>query len=268
MNTASEMEILDRESVLSRPLESQAQLVSTEGALILMVKPYGETSFFVVNRLRSAITRASGIRKVKCGHAGTLDPLATGLLILATRGKTKSLSELIGLEKTYLLRMRFGVTSRSFDLEQPMELCEGAERLTEAEVRKAIESLPGEHNQMPPIFSAIKQKGQPVYKRARAGKDVTMVTRVIQVHEAEVVSINLPEVTFRVRVSKGTYIRSIVCDLAASLGTCGLLVDLVREAIGQWRVEDALTLPEAIELLSAPQHEPADPHHSSFIIAK
>jgi tRNA pseudouridine55 synthase len=144
-----------------------------------------------------------------------------------------------------------------------MELCEGAERLTETDVRSAIESLPGEHHQMPPIFSAIKQKGQPVYKRARAGKDVTMVTRVIQVYEAEVVSINLPEVTFRVRVSKGTYIRSIVRDLAASLGTCGLLVDLVRESIGPWRVEDALTLPDAVELLSAPQLDLADPRHHS-----
>jgi tRNA pseudouridine55 synthase len=257
------MEILGRESALSHPLESREQLLSPEGALVLVDKPYGETSFFVVNRLRSAITRATGIRKIKCGHAGTLDPLATGLLILATRRKTKSIPELIGLEKTYLLRMRFGVTSRSFDLEQPMELCEGAERLTETDVRSAIESLPGEHHQMPPIFSAIKQKGQPVYKRARAGKDVTMVTRVIQVYEAEVVSINLPEVTFRVRVSKGTYIRSIVRDLAASLGTCGLLVDLVRESIGPWRVEDALTLPDAVELLSAPQLDLADPRHHS-----
>jgi tRNA pseudouridine55 synthase len=257
------MEILDRESALSHPSESREQLVSPQGALILIVKPYGETSFFVVNRLRSAITRATGIRRIKCGHAGTLDPLATGLLILATRGKTKTLSELIGLEKTYLLRMRFGVTSRSFDLEQPMELCEGAERLSEVEVRKAIESLPGEHDQMPPIFSAIKQKGQPVYKRARAGKDVTMVTRVIQVHEAEVVSINLPEVTFRVRVSKGTYIRSIVRDLAVSLGTCGVLLDLERESIGQWRSEDALTLPEAIEIVNAPKFERVDLLHHS-----
>jgi len=259
----SSIEILDREFVLSNPTDAYERLGCKEGALILLDKPYGETSFFVVNRLRSAITRATGIRRVKCGHAGTLDPLATGLLILATRGKTKSLAELIGLEKTYLLRMRFGVTSRSFDLEQPMEFCDGAERLTEEEVRKAIESLPGEHNQMPPIFSAIKQKGQPVYKRARAGKDVTMVTRVIQVHQAQVVSINLPEVTFRVRVSKGTYIRSIVCDLAASMGTCGLLVDLVREAIGEWMVADALTLAEATRIIEESQSARTEPIHHS-----
>ncbi|HZK76141.1 MAG TPA: tRNA pseudouridine(55) synthase TruB [Candidatus Kapabacteria bacterium] len=263
MIATSEIEILDRASVLSNPLESFSRLTSTEGALLLLEKPYAETSFFMVNRIRSAITRATGIRKIKCGHAGTLDPLATGLLIIATRGKTKALMGLIGMDKTYLLRMRFGVTSRSFDLEQPMEFCEGAERLTEAGVRKAIESLPGEHNQMPPIFSAIKQKGQPVYIRARAGKDVTMVARVVQVHEAEVVSINLPEVTFRVRVSKGTYVRSIVRDLAASLGTCGLLIDLVRERIGEWSVDDALTLTEAIGILDEAKREHFDPVHHS-----
>ncbi len=179
------------------------------------------------------------------------------------------MSQLVGLEKTYLLRMRFGVTSASFDLEQPVEIVGGEDHLTPEAVRAAIESLPGTHSQMPPIFSAIKQKGRPVYLRARLGKEVTMTARDILVHEAEVVSIALPEVTFRVRVSKGTYIRSLVRDLAESLGTAGLLVDLVREGIGHWRYEDALTLTEAVSLLSLPGADlsvatPEDPSTPQF----
>ncbi len=245
-------------------MEARDRLASPEGALILLDKPYGETSFFVVNRLRSAISRSSGVRKrVKCGHAGTLDPLATGLLILATRGKTKALMGLIGLDKTYLLRMRFGVTSASFDLEQPIQLCEGAERLSESEVRHAIEALPGEHQQLPPIFSAIKQQGQPVYIRARAGKDIILQPRVIQIYSAHVLSMNLPEVTFRVHVSKGTYVRSLVRDLAASLGTCGILIDLVRESIGPWNLTDALTLAEATRIIEESQSASTEPIHHS-----
>ncbi len=252
---APALEILDRVAILPHPADSRAKIISPEGALIMVDKPYGETSFFLVNRIRSAISRASGVRKLKCGHAGTLDPLATGLLIIATRGKTKSLSELIGMDKTYLLRMRFGVTSPSFDLEQPIELCAGAEGLTEAEVHRAILALPGEREQMPPIFSAIKQGGQPVYKRARAGEDIILAARVVRIHEAEVVSITLPEVTFRLRVSKGTYVRSIVRDLAGSLGTCGIVLDLIRERIGPWRLENALALSETLGLIETRSHE-------------
>jgi len=210
----------------------------------LIEKPYGETSFHAVNQIRKAMSRATGLRRVKCGHAGTLDPLATGLLIIATRHKTKELANLIGIDKTYLVRMRLGVTSASFDLEQRVEIIGGEENVTEAMARSAILALPGEREQIPPIYSAIKQGGQPVYHAARKGRTPTMVARTIFVHNVEIISIELPYMCFRVRVSKGTYIRSLVRDIAVSLGTGGVLVDLEREAIGEWRSENALTLNE------------------------
>ena len=240
---------LSREDLLEFPQRFFERITRPEGALILIDKPYGETSFYAVNQLRKLLSRITGIRRIKCGHAGTLDPLATGLLIIATRKATKLLQGLQGLEKTYLVRMRFGVTSPSLDLERPIEICNGAEKLNEENVRTAILSLPGEHNQMPPVYSAIKQQGQPVYKKARAGADIILTPRVIQVHDVSIVSIDLPEVMFRVRVSKGTYIRSLVRDIAFSLGTCGILVDLVRERVAEWSAENALALPEVVEFL-------------------
>ena len=237
-------------AALAEPEVAREAIISEDGAFILVDKPYGETSFHVVNMIRRPIRVATGIKGVKVGHAGTLDPLATGLLIIASRRKTKGLTELLGLEKTYLLRMRFGITTPSFDLERPLEIIGGEDKLTPDSVRAAIEALPGEHDQMPPIFSAIKQHGHAVYLKARKGKEVILATRPVMIHSAEVVDISLPFATFRVRVSKGTYIRSIVRDIAESLGTGGVLVDLVRESIAEWQLEDALRLEEAVNLLS------------------
>ncbi len=221
-----------------------------------------------MNQIRKAISRVTGIRRVKCGHGGTLDPLATGLLIIATRGKTKELANLMGRDKTYRVRMRLGVTSPSFDLERPVEIVGGEESITREAVEWAIHALPGEHEQIPPIYSAIKQKGQPVYHAARKGRTPVMVARTIFIHNVEIISIELPYITFRVRVSKGTYIRSLVRDIAAQLGTGGILIDLEREAIGEWNVRDALTLQETTNLinqqeLNDKQHEMAHALHHS-----
>src|ERR1051325_10127013 len=121
-------------------------ILSDEGELILIDKAYGDTSFSAVNRIRRQISIATGIRKIKCGHAGTLDPLASGLLILATRRQTKTLADLVGLDKVYYLRVRFGVTSASFDLEQPIEIVGGEETLADEQVRSTIANLKGEHD--------------------------------------------------------------------------------------------------------------------------
>jgi tRNA pseudouridine55 synthase len=260
---STEIVCLDRASFLSDPGKVRESLISSEGALVLIQKPYGDTSFHAVNRIRKAISRATDVRRVKCGHAGTLDPLATGLLIIATRGKTKSLAGLIGLDKTYLVRMRLGVTSASFDLEQPIEISGGEQSITKEAVELAIHALPGEHEQIPPIFSAIKQKGRPAYRAARAGRIPIMVARTIVIHEVEIISIELPYISFRARVSKGTYIRSLVRDIATTLGTGGLLIDLEREAIGEWHVKDALTMEEITQILKKPEYEAADPLHHS-----
>jgi tRNA pseudouridine55 synthase len=241
--------VIDRVTALADPQAASNVITSEAGALILVDKPYGETSFFVVNQIRKAISRQIGCR-IKCGHAGTLDPLATGLLIIATRRQTKSLQSLIGLDKTYRLRLRFGITSPSFDLERPIEIIGGEAQITEEAVRQAIESLVGEHAQIPPAFSAIKQQGKSVYLKARAGIEVTLESRPIVVHEVEVLEIALPFVSFRVRCSKGTYIRSIVRDLGVSLGTGAILTDLSRETIGPYKLEDALTLTEILNVIA------------------
>ena len=250
MQEASEIRIWDRESVQRNPSTAREEILSTNGAFLLLDKPYGVSSFYVVNRIRRAISESVGIRKVKCGHAGTLDPLATGLLIIATRYKTREIGTLVGMDKVYRIRMRFGVTSASFDLEQPVEITGGEENLTQASVCAAIESLRGTHQQIPPAFSAIKQKGRPVYLRARTGKDVVLAAREIVVHDVDVLFVDLPYASFRVRVSKGTYVRSLVRDIAESFGTGGILIDLVREAIGPFKLENALTLDEAVDLAS------------------
>ncbi|MDP4198954.1 MAG: tRNA pseudouridine(55) synthase TruB [Bacteroidota bacterium] len=244
------MTILDRSCLaLNGSTSPRDEILSESGALLLVDKTYGDTSFSAVNRIRKQISIATGIRKIKCGHAGTLDPLASGLLILATRGKTKSLADLIGLDKIYSIGIRFGVTSASFDLERPIEITGGDENLTEEAVRTAIEALVGEHDQVPPMHSAIKQRGRPVYHRARAGEQFELQPRRIFVHNSSVVTVDLPLASFRTHVSKGTYIRSLARDLGVTLGTGAVVTDLRREAISGWKVEDAMTVDEIESLI-------------------
>jgi tRNA pseudouridine55 synthase len=170
------------------------------------------------------------------------------LLLIATRGCTKQLATLTGLDKTYLVTVRFGVTSPSFDLERPIEIVGGEERLSSTGVREAIEMLKGVQFQIPPAFSAVKQQGRPVYHLARKGEEVELEPRQIEVHSSDVVSVDLPFATFRVLSSKGTYIRSLVRDLGESLGTGAVLTELRRESVGEWSVDDALTLDEAVRV--------------------
>lgn len=242
--------ILGRAAFGSDPESAHEALTSVPGALILVDKPYGETSFYVVNHVRKAISRSTGIKRVKVGHAGTLDPLATGLLILATRHSTKRMANLTGLDKTYTVTVRFGITSPSFDLEQPIQVTGGEEKLTTDAVSSAILNLLGDHAQIPPAFSAIKQQGKPVYHMARRGEAVTLEARAIEVKSVEVISVDLPFATFRVLCSKGTYVRSLVRDLGESLDTGAVLTDLRRETVGAWSVEDALTFAEAVAMAS------------------
>ena len=244
------LSIIDRNLVAQAPEEARQRIVSEFGAMLLVDKPYAETSFYVVSQIRKAISRSTGIKWIKTGHAGTLDPLATGLLIIATRRQTKALQHFVGLDKTYFVKIRFGITTASFDLERPIEIVGGEDTLTEETVRTAIESLAGEHSQVPPNFSAIKQQGRPVYHKARAGIEFTLEPRTIFVREVEVVSIELPCASFRIRCSKGTYVRSLVRDLGTALGTGAVLTDLCREAIGPWQLEDALTLDEVVTIIS------------------
>lgn len=235
--------------VASDVTSARETILSDGGALLLIDKAYGDTSFSAVNRIRREISIATGIRKIKCGHAGTLDPLASGLLILATRGKTKALADLIGLDKVYFLRVRFGVTSASFDLERPIEITGGEDRLTIEQVRNAIEALAGEHDQIPPIHSAIKQRGRPVYHRARKGEHVELVPRRVVVHSVTIDTIDLPYASFRVHVSKGTYVRALARDLGVALNAGAVVTELRRECIAHWSVNDALSVEEVLQVI-------------------
>lgn len=245
-------EPIGRKLARERPELAQQTLISKEGGLLLVNKPYGETSFFAVNQIRRTISIVTGIKWVKVGHAGTLDPLATGLLIIGTRGRTKSLDKLLGLSKTYKVEMRLGITSASFDLEQPI-IAFPLPELTPGQINDAIMSFEGEQMQEPPIYSAIKLNGQPVYLSARRGEETKLASKPITIHSIELHDIALPYVTFSVNCSKGTYVRSLVRDIAEKLGTVAVMTALERDTIGEWNIADALSVQEARDLINPTQ---------------
>lgn len=222
------------------------------GEVLLFDKPKGWTSFDVVNKVRNMIGG------VKVGHAGTLDPLATGLLILCTGNRTKDISIIQDADKAYVADVVLGATTSSYDAEFPPGNLQPADHLTEAEVQLALRQFVGVIQQQPPSFSAVKVGGRRAYKLARAGKEVSLNPRTVRIDEIQLLEMStIPEhqvrLTLVVRCSKGTYIRSLAHDLGQQLGVGGYLADLRRTAIGSYRVEDAWTL-EAFAVALAPRH--------------
>lgn len=203
------------------------------GEVLLIDKPYEWTSFDVVNKLRG------GLKIKKIGHAGTLDPLATGLLILCTGKKTKQIDGYQAQEKEYTGTMVLGQTRPSVDMETPVDSQQDIRGLTEEQIQEATKPFQGVIQQVPPIYSAIKVKGKRVYEHARAGEDVKLQPREVSVPVFELTRIELPEVEFRVVCSKGTYIRSLVRDFGESLKVGAYLSQLRRTRIGDFRIEDA-----------------------------
>lgn len=206
------------------------------GELLLVDKPEGWTSFDVVRKVRSMFR----IRKI--GHAGTLDPRATGLLVLCTGPKTKQITEFIGYDKEYVGSFRLGIVTASFDLETPVSETRPWEHLSEQDVRTAVASLVGPGRQRPPMYSAAKVKGRALYKYAREGKDIDRAERHIEIAEFSATSITLPDVSFQVTCSKGTYIRSLAHDIGERLGCGATLTELRRTRVGPWHVKDAWTM--------------------------
>jgi len=207
-----------------------------DGHVILIDKPLEWTSFDVVKKLKYKL------KLKKVGHAGTLDPLATGLLILCTDRKTKQISTIQEQPKEYVGTMVLGKTTASYDLESP--IIEGGDinSLTEEFIRSIIPQFEGEIEQTPPIFSAVKVNGERAYKKARAGEKVELKSRIVSIYNFEITSINLPEVNFKVNCSKGTYIRSLVNDFGKATGVGAYLSALRRTKIGDYHVDDALTV--------------------------
>ncbi len=211
--------------------------------LLLLNKPKGWTSFDVVAKLR----RILGIRKI--GHAGTLDPMATGLLIICTGQRTKEIDRFMGLEKEYRATMRLGGVTPSYDAETPVTAVHSIEGISESHVRAAMQEFTGTITQIPPMHSAVKVHGRRLYRYARRGREVERPAREVEIRSIEVEAVHLPDVTFVVRCSKGTYVRTLVHDIGQHLGCGAYLTALERTRIGSYHLDDASTPDEIAKMV-------------------
>ncbi|MCL8008846.1 tRNA pseudouridine(55) synthase TruB [Gelidibacter japonicus] len=219
------------------------------GQVLLIDKPLHWTSFQVVNKLRWEIRRAFKIKKIKVGHAGTLDPLATGLLVICTGKMTKNIDSFQAQIKEYTGTFVLGSTTPSYDLETEIDQTYPTEHLTEELIRKATKQFIGEIAQHPPVFSALKKDGKRLYEFARAGESVDIPSRQVHISEFEITHINNLEVNFRVVCSKGTYIRSLANDFGKALNSGAHLSVLRRTKIGDFEVKNAVGIEEFIKNL-------------------
>jgi tRNA pseudouridine55 synthase len=226
-----------------------------KGQVLLIDKPLEWSSFQVVNKLRWLIRKEYKIKKIKVGHAGTLDPLASGLLIICTGKETKNISTYQAQEKEYTGTITLGGTTPSYDLETEVDQTFALDQLTEELIKETTAEFTGEIQQKPPIFSAIKKDGKRLYELARAGETTEIEARTVTVNEFEITRIELPEVDFRISCSKGTYIRSIAHDFGAALNNGGHLSSLRRTAIGNYRVEKAMSIESFEKLVKADSKE-------------
>jgi tRNA pseudouridine55 synthase len=212
------------------------QPIPEEGKILLINKPIKWTSFDAVNKIRYRL------KTKKVGHAGTLDPLATGLLIICVGKMTKRIEEFMGMEKEYTGKFVIGQTTPSYDLETEVSEKKDISEVTHEKIQQAATSLSGAINQIPPMHSAIRVGGRRAYKFAREGKDIVLQARAVEIRIFEITNIQLPEVSFRIVCSKGTYIRSIARDFGEVLGTGAYLAELCRTRIGDYLLKNALTL--------------------------
>ncbi|WP_299398514.1 tRNA pseudouridine(55) synthase TruB [uncultured Gelidibacter sp.] len=219
------------------------------GQVLLINKPLHWTSFQVVNKLRWEIRRAFNIKKIKVGHAGTLDPLATGLLVICTGKMTKNIDSFQAQIKEYTGTIVLGSTTPSYDLETEVDQTFPTEHLTEELIRNATQEFIGEISQFPPVFSALKQDGKRLYEFARAGEAVDIPSRQVHISEFEITRIDNLEVDFRVVCSKGTYIRSLANDFGKALHSGAHLSALRRTKIGDFDVTNAVSVENFIEAL-------------------
>ncbi len=212
-----------------------------EGQILLIDKPLTWTSFQAVNALKWAIRRKFELKKIKIGHAGTLDPLATGLLVVCTGKFTKKINELQGQVKEYTGTITLGATTPSYDLETEVDKTYPTDHITEELLHETTKQFTGEIQQYPPVFSALKKDGKRLYEYAREGKEVEIQSRTVEILTFEITEIAMPIITFRVVCSKGTYIRSLANDFGKALQSGGHLSSLRRTKIGDFNVDNAVT---------------------------
>ena len=210
-----------------------------EGATILFHKPIGWTSFDLVKKVRNIIKSNKKIKKIKVGHAGTLDPLADGLLIVCTGRFTKRIEEIQGQKKIYIGEMTLGYTTPSFDRETEVNETFEISHITKALLHETCKTFEGNIMQKPPIFSALKREGKRLYLHAREGTNIEIKAREVNIEKFEITNINIPKIEFRVICSKGTYIRSLANDFGEKLNCGAFLSKLRRTQIGNFKLEDA-----------------------------
>lgn len=221
-----------------------------EGEVLLIDKPLHWTSFDVVNNIRGFLRRAYGLKKIKVGHAGTLDPLATGLLIICTGKFTKKIDDYQGMDKVYIGSMHFGATRPSVDKETEIDKEYDISDISEEMLIKNLESFQGDIEQIPPVYSAIKINGKRAFEYARNNHEVEIKSRSVRINNFSLVNINLPNIDFSVSCSKGTYIRSLVRDFGEKLENGAHLTELRRTQIGEFNVNNASSIEEFKKMVS------------------
>ncbi len=219
------------------------------GELICIDKPLGWTSFDAVKRIRGAIQRRLHVKKFKVGHAGTLDPLATGVLLICTGRATRSIDTLQAGDKEYVATIRLGATTPSYDLETEIDATYPWEHITKEDVERVLPGFTGRIMQVPPVFSAVKIDGKRAYNLARKGKDVELKAKPLEIKEMELLRYDMPEIEVRIVCSKGTYIRALARDLGEALGSGAHLTALRRTRVGKVKVDSCLTVEDAVKLI-------------------
>lgn len=221
------------------------------GEIIAIDKPLRWTSFDAVKRIRGAIQRRLGVKKFKVGHAGTLDPLATGVLIICTGRATRRITELQDGMKEYVAEITLGATTPSFDLETQIDATYPFGHVTREKVEAVLPRFTGKVMQVPPVFSAVKVDGKRAYSLARKGKDVELKPKALEIREIEILDFKPPVLTLRILCSKGTYIRALARDIGTALDTGGHLTALRRTRVGDITVDKCLTIDRALELIAS-----------------
>lgn len=230
------------------------------GEILVIDKPYRWTSFDAVKRLRGAVQRRLNAKRFKVGHAGTLDPLATGVLLVCTGRATKRIAELQEGMKEYVAEITFGATTPSYDLEKEIDANYPWEHITPELIAETLPKFQGHLMQVPPVFSAVKVDGKRAYNYARKGKEVEIKAKPLEIKELEVLNWEAPKLTLRVLCSKGTYIRALARDLGEAMNSGAHLTALRRTRVGDYTIDDAMSLDKALELIKdGPVEFPDEP---------
>lgn len=226
-----------------------------EGEVLYFDKPLRWTSFAVVNKIRYHISRKLGVKKIKVGHAGTLDPLATGVMIICTGKATKRIEEFQYHTKEYIATLQLGATTPSYDLEMEIDATYPTEHITREMVEEVLQQFKGTIEQIPPAFSACKVDGKRAYDLARKGDEVELKPKTLVIDEIELLECNLPEIKIRVVCSKGTYIRALARDIGEALQSGAHLTGLIRTRVGEVRLEDCMQVEDFPEWLEQQEIE-------------